>query len=60
MKLTVTISQNNMGDVIYTGVTCKDGESKADVMARTIDDHRLIFVIDSGVELTATAKVERV
>jgi hypothetical protein len=45
-----------MGDVTYTNVSA---ETKFEAMKSCIDDHRLIFVIDADVELTATARIVR-
>ena len=59
IRFNVTINEAGMGDVTYTGITMKEGETKGAMMGRIIDDHRYIFAIEDGVELTATARIER-
>ena len=58
-KFNVTVSETNMGGTTYTNCSMKAGESKADMMSRVLNDHRFIWGIEDGVELTATAKVDR-
>lgn len=59
-KFNVTIREaGNKGATVYTNNTMKAGESKADMMSRVLNDHRFIWGIEDGVELTATAKVVR-
>jgi hypothetical protein len=55
-KFNVTISETAKGGVTYTNVS---GSTKAEAMKKCLDDHRFIWAIEDGVELTATAKVMR-
>ena len=55
-KFDVIVQEAGMGDVTYTNVSA---ETKFEAMKSCIDDHRLIFVIDADVELTATARIVR-
>ena len=59
IRFNVTITEAGMGDVTYTGITMKDGESKGAMMGRIIDDHRFIFAVPTDVEITATARIDR-
>lgn len=58
-KLNIAITEEGVGPITYTNVSFNAGETKADVMARTIDDHRFIWDIDPEVTLEATARVVR-
>jgi len=55
----VTVEEAGQLSVVYTGVKMEAGESKADMLASLLDDHRELFMVNKGAELTASARVER-
>lgn len=59
IKFNITVTETGKGDTTYTNESMKAGESKADMMARVLDDHRFIWGIEDGVELEATARTVR-
>jgi hypothetical protein len=56
VKFDVTVMEEGKGNITYRGV---EGICKGDAMRLTLDLHRDIMKVPAGIELVATARIER-
>lgn len=54
-KFTVTVSENGCGGL----VSVYEAKTKLEAMKEAMDFYRMMFEVEAGVELVATAKVVR-